>query len=502
MLVAEPGDGAVVHDAPGVGLEDAVADAPDLQVGEAVRVEALEERRRVGPAHDQLPESGDVDQADRVVDVLCLGGGIAVRVGAPPGARPHHPRAELLVAVVDGRPLCRLVRAPGEQAERHRLPGRARRRRPDGRLVGLVLAGVEADGGEVAELPLARPHRHGRVALGELDRVEALGDGALDVLVRDVLADAHEALALARGPVVGGRRNGAGDPFTRCGADGLHSLGQLGGDEDSAWRVVVDAGAGLREEGVRRLAPAGHDEEVARNRPLVELDGRDPAFLPSRRNLADTGLTEVDDGGDLRSHLLEEGDHVEAGLVSAHDHGPVTRLQRPEADEPSHRLGQDDADEVVPGKEERLLECARGHDDVLGAEAIEDVARVDRDEVPLVDPEGGRGRDDLDARELASDEVRALVDQHDLAALGGVALRRLHARVATADDEHVGPPVLRVEAGPSPGVLVHLAEAGDAAEELFVHRPCASRPDHRPVVEADRRERPADRVGDPQRRPG
>ncbi len=142
------------------------------------------------------------------MDVLRLAGRVAVGVRAAPGARPHHLRAELLVAVVDRRALCRLVRASGQEAELDRLPRRARGRRPDRRLVGLVLARVQADGGDVAELALAGAHRHRRVALGQLDRVEALGDGALDVLVGHVLADADEALALLRGAVERRRRNG------------------------------------------------------------------------------------------------------------------------------------------------------------------------------------------------------------------------------------------------------------------------------------------------------
>ena len=43
-------------------------------------------------------------------------------------------------------------------------------------------------------------------------------------------------------------------------------------------------------------------------------------------------------------------------------------------------------------------------------------------------------------------------------------------------------------------MLVELPEAGGAAEELLVQRPQLPRPDERPVVEADRRERAADLV--------
>src|SRR6185295_6461853 len=61
---------------------------------------------------------------------------------------------------------------------------------------------------ELAHAALARAHRHGRVALGELDRVVALRDARLDVLRRDVLAEAREALATARAGDGGRDRDG------------------------------------------------------------------------------------------------------------------------------------------------------------------------------------------------------------------------------------------------------------------------------------------------------
>src|SRR5204863_4584303 len=70
-------------------------------------------------------------------------------------------------------------------------------RRADRRLVRLRLAREQADRREVAELPLARAHRRCRVALRELDRIEALGDRAVQILDGDVLADADEALVAA-----------------------------------------------------------------------------------------------------------------------------------------------------------------------------------------------------------------------------------------------------------------------------------------------------------------
>ena len=50
MLVVDPRDDAVVHDPAGVAREHAVARAADLEVGEAVRVDAVEEGAGVGAA--------------------------------------------------------------------------------------------------------------------------------------------------------------------------------------------------------------------------------------------------------------------------------------------------------------------------------------------------------------------------------------------------------------------------------------------------------------------
>ncbi len=194
-VVVEPRDRAVVHDPARVRRQHAVADAADLQVGEAVRVDAVEERARVRPLDEDLAERRDVDQADAAVHALRLLAGVRpVRVGAAPGAGPHHAGAELLVAVVQRRALGRLLRIAGDEAHRDRRVRRPRRRRADRVLVQPGRLRVDADRVDVAEPALARPHRHRRVALRELDRVEALGDRVLEVLRRLVLAEADEAL--------------------------------------------------------------------------------------------------------------------------------------------------------------------------------------------------------------------------------------------------------------------------------------------------------------------
>src|SRR3954452_22199958 len=58
--------------------------------------------------------------------------------------------------------------------------------------------------------------------------------------------------------------------------------------------------------------------------------------------------------------------------------------------------------------------------------------------------------------------------------------------------------MLRVVASRARSVLVDAAEARDVAQQPLVVAPEPARPDHRPVVEADGRERPADLVDDGQ----
>ena len=228
---------------------------PTFEVGEAVRVDAVEEGAGVGAGDEDLAERRDVDQAERVVHVLGLGAGVgAVGVRPAPGARPHHLPAHVLVAVMQRGALAGLLRRAGEQAHRDRRVRRAGGRRADRVLVEPGRLRVDADRVRVAETALARPHRHRRVALRELDRVEALGDRVLEVLRRLVLAEADEALVAA---VVEDRaRHGRLADVAGDGADRLDVGGQVGRHEDAAALVVLDAGARLREQLVVRLRAA------------------------------------------------------------------------------------------------------------------------------------------------------------------------------------------------------------------------------------------------------
>ena len=206
-LVVEAADRPVVGDPPGVVAQHPVADPTRLQVVEAVRVQAVEEGAGVRPADDQLAERRDVDQPGALVDGHRLALGIAVVVGPAPVAGPQHVAAELPVTPVDRGALGGLERASRERAHRDRRPRRPRGRQPDvGDRPCRCLGGLP-DRRELAHATLARAHRHRRVALQQLERVEALVDRVADVLGRDVLAEAREALAPASALGPGGGRD-------------------------------------------------------------------------------------------------------------------------------------------------------------------------------------------------------------------------------------------------------------------------------------------------------
>ena len=270
--------------------------------------------------------------------------------------------------------------------------------------------------------------------------------------------------------------------------------GEVRGDEDAAPVVVLDPRARVREQRVGGLAAARHDQQVAGDLAPVELDRGQTPGLALGGDLAHPRLAQVDDLGDLGTGLLEQGDGVQRAVVGGHDDRSLAGLQRPASDEPAHGLRQDDPDQVVAGEDQRLLDRARGDDDLPGAVAEEHVAGVHRDEPAFEDAE----RDAVhDLEPLTRVEPGGVaLDHDDLPPLGSVAPGCLAAGRACADHQHLGAAVLDVVAALAAAVLVDLPEPGDVAQELLVERPRAARADHRPVVEADRRERPADLVGD------
>ena len=343
----------------------------------------------------------------------------------------------------------------------------------------------------MAELPLAGAHRRRRVPLRELDRVETLADRALHVLRRHVLADAHEAFALAGVRGLGGDLRQA---LARHAADGLDPVGKLRRHEDSEAVVVLDAGARLRQERIGGLATAGRDEEIAGVALAVEDEAPDATLASMRCELARTYVAQVHDLRDLDADVRELIGDRERLVVGAEDDRPLAGLDGEVADQAADAVGEHHADEVVPREHERLLGRAGRDDDPLGAEAVQDGAGVDRDEASLPDPERARGCEDLDSGEHVVTDAGVLVDQND----AGTGLRGLEssraARGAATDDEHSRSPVLGVVAPGVPGMRVELPETGGATQELLVQRPGGAWPDERAVVEPDRREGAADLV--------
>src|SRR5438094_2599973 len=139
--------------------------------------------------------------------------------------------------------------------------------------------------------------------------------------------------------------------------------------------------------------------------------------MPARSELARRSRAEVDAFDDARAGSLELIGDREPAVVGGHDHRPLARLQRPLVDESPRRLRQADADEVVAGEHERLLERSRCDDDPLCAEAIQDTAGVDGNETALVDPDRSRGGEHLEVAVYTGSAT--LVDEHHLPARGG-----------------------------------------------------------------------------------
>jgi hypothetical protein len=194
--------------------------------------------------------------------------------------------------------------------------------------------------------------------------------------------------------------------------------------------------------------------------------------------------------------LLQRDGSLASRLVQGHDDGLLGRLDAPLLDEPADGVGEHHTDEIVARENERLLDRPGRDDDLLGTVAVQDAARVDRDEPAFPDPERATGRDDLDAGERVD---QALVHKDDLPSRGGMRPGSLAPRLAAADDHDLGAAVLDVVAVRAAGVLVQLPQPGDVAKELLVERPGPPGPDHRAVVEADRGEGAAELVGDDER---
>ena len=353
---------------------------------------------------------------------------------------------------------------------------------------------MQPDRGQLAEAALARSHRRRGVALCQLDRVEAFGDRTRHVLLGDVLADADEALSAPGVSRARARRLAA---LAGDGAGSFDVRRQVSRHEDAPLRVELDPGAGLGEQRVGGLRTAGDDEQVARDGPPSDLHAREvPAAL--RLEGAQLVPAQIDDLGDLRPGAPQDLGRLDSGVVGRDDYSPLPGPDREVGDEPPDGAREHDPREVIAREDERLLDRARGDDDAPRAKPEEERPRGDGDEAAFVDADRAGGGENLEGRKLGrpAGESGAFVDERDPATCRRRVRGGRKPGRAAADHEHVDGAMLRVEAARAASVFVDLAETRCVAQHPFVQRPGPARPDHRPVVEADRHEAAADLVDD------
>ncbi len=256
-------------------------------------------------------------------------------------------------------------------------------------------------------------------------------------------------------------------------------------DEHSERGVELDAGACLGEQGVRGLASSRGDDEIARDLLPVD-DQRSHAAAPTLSfELAHGRLAQVDDTLHCDSRLAQVVGDLEPWLVGCEHHRALPRLDRKVVDQPANRARQHHADQIVAREHDRLLERARRDDDPLRPVPVEHGSAVHGDETALPDPERACGRQHFDSGQLR-ELSRPLVDEHHARAFGRRRERSRAAGFRSADDQDARAPVLHVVAPRVPAPLVDAAEPGEVPQNLLVQRPRTARPDHRPVVEADR----------------
>ena len=270
----------------------------------------------------------------------------------------------------------------------------------------------------------------------------------------------------------------------------------------------------MGQELVGGLGAAGHDDEVAVDRATVDDELANPALAALRLDRLRPPLSEVDHLRHRDARLAQHAGRGQATVVHREYGGALAGPDRPGVDEPADGAGEHDPDEVVTGEHERLLGDPRGHDHVVGPHLDEEVAAVDGHEAAFVDADRPCRRQHLDARvagalsesarvgdpvgvgEQAAARLGALVHERDVAATLGRFDGCFEAGAAAADDEHLHVAVLDVEAICRGAGRIDRSEPGGAPQELLVQRPQPLRPDEHLVVEARRRERPADLVRD------
>src|SRR6476619_6618993 len=112
MLVAQAAGNAVVEDHPVLGAHDPIADPADLQLGPLVDIEQVEQAWHVRAAQVELPDRGDVDDADVLAYVAGFGPRVTVAVRADPRPRDERRGAVCLVPGLHRRVARRLEGLP------------------------------------------------------------------------------------------------------------------------------------------------------------------------------------------------------------------------------------------------------------------------------------------------------------------------------------------------------------------------------------------------------
>ena len=521
----EGADGAVVDDDATLFEHQAVAQLAGLEVGDAHRVDALEELDDVRTGQQELAERADVDDADAMADGLVLGLHVAVREDALPRAGPEGRRAHLQMLLVERGVALDVVTGTGRGLlDADRADGRAQGRRcRDAR--GLRRGLALGDGTQLvgAEAPLARSHRHRRIALEQLGGLEALVDRLLDLLDRHVLAETDVAGGAALARLRGGRVHVQGQSG-RCGGTGvlalLLGLGQCGARQcgitgEDARQVVGEAGEmhvllDLRATGedvaadLLRGAARAADDDAGELLAALGLDD-----LATDLAVADAGRVDAGAGDDRGDGHASRGERLGVldGLLSlGPDDGRLTRLDAVSSGEARGAARHEDARQVVVREDAVHLHAARRDHDVRRVD-VERLLGGDRqDHRALVDADGGRAGVQLDAgvrRHLRGETVDgvlgrargdaetgggALVDDHHALAGRGCGERSRQAGDTGADDEHVGMAIDAVDLARRIA-LVREAKTGDAADNALSHRPCELRLDAGLVVEADGHQR-------------
>ena len=325
---------------------------------------------------------------------LVFPGNDLVGVMLPDGRPAARRRVVDQPGTTGGRDRRRRASAPAspDQLERAGVEVAARRRPPRPRAARIAAAGAAAGSRSVAidgRRDRLRPARRlGRPPAGLLaarpgrrpGRIRRRG-GASSSRPSSRRASRRSALR----PVIGrpGRSPAAA-------AYRLDAGRELDRDEDAPPGVVLDPGAGLREQGVRGLAarPRRGRGRTSIARPSI-VDRPDLAAAPARRDPRRRAVAQVDDARQLHAGALEPaGDARERSLVGADHDRPPARADRPFVDEPLDGRGEHHADEVVAGEHERLLDRPPSPDhDPARADPMEDGAGVDRDEPALADAE-------------------------------------------------------------------------------------------------------------------